>query len=106
MWNRVERTQVAAPPGRVWQVLRELHADAHVERGVEARELAWTATSDDGTELRWWFRLDPSWQGTQVEHGCRPARSTEGDGDVASRDAVRAALVRTLREVKARAEQV
>jgi hypothetical protein len=103
MWNAVERTQVAAPPGRVWQVVRDLVADARVARSVEARALEWGATGDDGSARHWWIRLDPSWQGTQVEHGCRLAREGQDDESM-TRASVRDELLHTLREVKARAE--
>jgi hypothetical protein len=103
MGDAIERTQVAAPPGRVWQAARELVADAHVARSVETREMEWLTTDPDGSTRRWWIRLEPSWQGTLVEHGCRPAHDGSDDESV-TRDAVRNELVRTLREVKARAE--
>ena len=62
----------------------------------EARELEWTTT--DRIEMHWWMRLAPSWTGTDVEHGCTFPERPDLIGPV------RARLVATLAEVKARAE--
>lgn len=83
MWEITERTQVASTPGRVRQVLDDL------------------ARADDGPGLEWWFAVAPSWQGSEVEHGCRAPR--EYDGDLRPDD-VRPMLVATLAEVKRHAE--
>ena len=81
MWEVIERAQVAAPPGRVRQVVDELRPD-------------------DADGRAWWFVVSPSWQGSEVEHGCRATRDS---GDVAPGD-VRTTLRATLADVKRRAE--
>ncbi len=110
MWRVVERAEIAARPGRVWRVVREIQSYEtpviSVDVVDEPREFAWTSllSSDDGagerTEAQWWFRLAPNWTGTEVEHGIRvervPTVSEELD--------VRRRLVATLANVKARAE--
>lgn len=118
MVDVVERTQVAAPLGRVWQIVTDVRSQPERAGGEgaaglrvdEPREVAWTSTlAVDGdvpegveVEVEWWFRLDPSWQGTQLEHGCRAPAGVSRD---ALRETVRAVIVATLTEVKARAER-
>jgi hypothetical protein len=78
----------------------------------EARELAWTSfqpstavSLDDSSarprEVQWWFRLAPGWTGTDVEHGCR---ATSQVGDDAFAAEVRARMLVTLANLKAKAE--
>ena len=117
MVDVVERTQVAAPLGRVWQIVTDVRSQPEREgararqlRVDERREVAWKSTlavdgdlhDDIEVEVEWWFRLDPSWQGTQLEHGCRAPDDVSRD---ALRGTVRAVIVATLAEVKARAER-
>ena len=112
----MERAEVAARPGAVWRIAREVpdgEADspARVDTENEPRELAWTSllsldddgadgAVDDGVEVRWWFRLAPNWTGTEVEHGVRVPR------DIVSAEAaaLRRRLVARLACVKAGAE--
>jgi hypothetical protein len=116
MWEVVEHAQVAAPLGRVWQVVRGLVPETAVDVD-EPRELAWTsrvpvddADADAGRiEVHWWFRLAPSWRGTDLEHGCRrprpsPATDDTDDGRAGGAAVLRVRLVATLAGVKARAE--
>jgi hypothetical protein len=104
----VERAQVAARPGRVWRVVNDRGEAREIRTDVadEPRELAWTALrsfdgSDEQLDVQWWFRLAPSWNGTEVEHGVRvpraPAASEQLD--------LRQEIVETLATVKARAER-
>jgi hypothetical protein len=91
-----------------------------IDRVDEQRELAWTSyppidddeTPDHQIEVHWWFRLEPSWQGTEVEHGFRvppPRAGAEELGRFLERtgrlETVRQGMVRTLANVKARAER-
>jgi hypothetical protein len=86
----------------------------------EPNELAWTSfppLDDDETEehqieVHWWFRLAPSWNGTEVEHGFRVFPPRAGADELAAflertdRIAtVRRGMVATLANVKARAEE-
>jgi hypothetical protein len=103
----VERAEVAARPGAVWRIVRDL-PDVDVTGEREPRELAWTSVVslgdgdavDDGVQVQSWFRLAPNWTGTEVEYGVRfprdlvPAEVTE----------VRRRVVAQLASVKARAE--
>ena len=109
----MERAQIAARPGRVWRVVNDheghLSADGdaseiRIDVADEPRELAWTSLGSFGgeqLEVQWWFRLAPSWNGTEVEHGVRvphvPAASEQLD--------LREGIVETLATVKARAER-
>jgi hypothetical protein len=114
VWEVAERAQIAARPGRVWRVVNDheghLSADGEtreirIDVAEEPRELAWTSLgSFDGgepREVQWWFRLAPSWNGTEVEHGVRvpdvPAASEQLH--------LRAGIVEALATVKARAER-
>ena len=87
----------------------------------EPRELRWTSyppLDDDETEehqieVKWWFRLSPSWTGTDVEHGFSVAPPRAGAEELAAflertdRIAtVRRGMLVTLANVKARAEAV
>ena len=117
MWEVVERAEIAARPGRVWRVVRdhEGHADLSSDGEVRAiridvddepRELAWTSLrSFDGgaeqLEVQWWFRLAPSWNGTEVEHGVRVPRAPAASEQLDLRQGV----VETLATIKERAEQ-
>src|SRR5262249_21371322 len=92
----VESVAGAAPRGLAWRVIREIAATQNAEIDVvrEARELRWTSPA----EAQWWVRLAPSWTGTEVEHGCTfPDRP-----DLIA--PIRARVLATLTEVKARAE--
>ncbi|MEX1009076.1 MAG: hypothetical protein WD271_14690 [Acidimicrobiia bacterium] len=86
----------------------------------EARELAWTSfppldddeTEDHQIEVHWWFRLAPSWNGTELEHGFRVAPPRAGAVELAAflertdrLTTVRRGMVATLANVKARAEK-
>jgi len=93
----VESVAVAAPRGLVWRVVREIATqDTEPDVVHETRELAWNTT--DRVAMHWWMRLAPSWTGTEVEHGC----TFSGRPDLIA--PVRARLLVTLTEVKARAE--
>jgi hypothetical protein len=113
----VERAEVAARPGAVWRIAREIpdgdaETAARVDTANEPRELAWTSLlalddegADDpgvGIEVQWWFRLAPNWTGTEVEHGVRFPRDLVGPEE----DAVRRHLIARLASVKARAESM
>ena len=106
----VERAEVAARPGAVWRIAREIpdgevEPPARVDTEHEPRELAWTsvlALDEDGVEVQWWFRLAPNWTGTEVEHGVRVPR----DLVAAEVAVVRRRLVARLASVKARAESM
>ena len=111
----VERAEVAARPGAVWRIARELpdgeaEPAARVDTAHEPRELAWTSLLslvdggpvDAGVEVQWWFRLAPNWTGTEVEHGVRVPR----DLVAAEAAALRRRLVARLASVKARAESM
>ena len=78
---------------------------ARVDTADEPRELAWTSTLalvDGEAEVHVWFRLAPSWNGTEVEHGIRGADALAAVDDAA----LRRGLVATLASVKARAESM
>jgi hypothetical protein len=109
----VERAEIAARPGAVWRVVRAVAdgdtADApRIDIAKEPRELAWTSvlalvdreTSEHDVEVQWWFRLAPSWNGTEVEHSLRSARVLGAPDETA----VRRRLVAQLASVKARVE--
>jgi hypothetical protein len=67
--------------------------------------LAWASVlplGDGETEVHAWFRLAPSWNGTEVEHGLRGADVLAAVDDAA----LRRRLVATLASVKARAESM
>jgi hypothetical protein len=111
----VERAEVAARPGAVWRIAREIpdgdaEPAAHVDVANEPRELAWTsrlALDDDDAvdasiEVQWWFRLAPNWTGTEVEHGVRVPRDLVGPEAAA----LRRHLVARLASVKVRAESM
>jgi hypothetical protein len=117
VWEVVESAQVAARPGRVWRVVNdhEGHADRtgngevraiRIDVADEPRELAWTSprSFDDGEQLevQWWFRLAPSWNGTEVEHGVRVPRPPAASEQLE----LRQSIVETLATVKARAERL
>ena len=91
-----------------------------IDRVDDTRELAWTSyppldddeTPDHQIEVHWWFRLAPSWQGTELEHGFRVPPPTAGADELGAflertgrLETVREGMVRTLANVKARAER-
>ena len=110
MWKLVERAEVAARPGLVWRVVRELPGSEstgapRIDTADEPRELAWTSVLllvGGETEVQAWFRLAPSWNGTEVEHGLRGADVLAAVDDAA----LRRRLVATLSSVKARAQSM
>jgi uncharacterized protein YndB with AHSA1/START domain len=158
VWHVVESAAIAAPPGRIWNVITDfehhpglagsgevlairMHGpvapgatfEADVATGEvgsfvsqnridvmdEPRELRWTSyppldedeTEDHQIEVQWWFRLAPSWTGTDVEHGFSVAPPRAGADELAAflertdRIAtVRRGMLVTLSNVKARAE--
>jgi hypothetical protein len=74
VWEVVERAEVAARPGAVWRIVREIpDRDAtrvpRIDTASEPRELAWTSfmALADGenvehtVEVQSWFRLAPNW---------------------------------------------
>jgi hypothetical protein len=93
----VESVAVAAPRGLVWRVVREI-VTTDIEPLVvqDTRELTWTTT--DRVEMQWRIRLAPGWTGTEVEHGCAFPDHAELIAPV------RARVIATLKDVKARAE--
>jgi hypothetical protein len=112
VWEVVERVEVAARPGLVWRVVGDMPVIAEmkdrrtivVER--EPHELGWTSfvVPEEGRlEGYWWFRLAPSWNGTEVEHGVRVEQTVIPE-DTDELAAIRRAIVETLANVKARAE--
>jgi len=58
----------------------------------EPRELRWTSyppldddeTEDHQIEVNWWFRLSPSWTGTDIEHGFTVAPPRAGAEELAA----------------------
>ena len=113
MWEVVERAEVAARPGAVWRIVREIPdrdttRASRIDTANEPRELAWTSVmslADDGAaehgvEMHSWFRLAPNWTGTEVEYGVRFPNALAAAEDAA----VRRQLVAQLASVKARAE--
>jgi hypothetical protein len=113
VWEVVERAEVAARPGLVWRVVREVpESDTtrapRIDTANEPHELAWTSvlsvvdgeTDEHDVEVHAWFRLAPNWTGTEVEHGLRGPQVLAA----AEAAAVRRQLVARLASVKARAE--
>jgi hypothetical protein len=113
VWEVVERAEVAARPGAVWRIVREIpdrdtDRAPQIDTANEPRELAWTSVMAlaDGenvehtVEVESWFRLAPNWTGTEVEYGVRFPRELVTAEDIA----VRRRLVSQLASVKARAE--
>ena len=113
MWEVVERAEVAAAPGAVWRIVREIPdrdttRAPRIDTAKEPRELAWTSAmslADGGTvehdvEVHSWFHLAPNWTGTEVEYGVRFPHVLLAAEDAA----VRRRLVAQLESVKARAE--
>jgi hypothetical protein len=109
----VERAEVAARPGAVWQIVREIPGrdttrTPRIDTANEPRELAWTSmmsladgeTAERDVEVHSWFRLAPNWTGTEVEYGVRFPDVLEAAEDAA----VRRRLITQLVSVKARAE--
>ena len=115
MWEVVERAEVAARPGAVWRIVREIPdrdttGASQIDTANEPRELAWTSamaladgeTLERDVEVHSWFRLAPNWTGTEVEYGVRFPRVLVA----AEAAAVRRRLVAQLERVKARVESV
>jgi hypothetical protein len=113
VWDVVERAEVAARPGAVWRIGREIpDGDTtrapRIDTANEPHELTWTSVMSVGdgdiaerdVEVHSWFRLAPNWTGTEVEYGVRfPDALAAAEGA-----AVRRRLVTQLASVKARAE--
>ncbi len=104
----MERAQIAARPGLVWRVVSDHGEEREIRIDVadEPRELAWTSlrSFDGGAEqldVEWWFRLAPSWNGTELEHGVRVPRAPAASDQLH----LRQGIVETLSTVKARAER-